>query len=253
MATRTRGGAARDGATPSDGAADGADPAARAGRPRRPRSDANGVDADGPPPHRPARAPAAVAAPPGAAAAATADEPATEAAAEPRPRRPTGPPPPPPRARRRPAARRAVTILPGSPYGRIVRKEIDFVGRRFSVETGKLAGQAGGSVSCSTGTRSSWPRPRCPSPPARGSTSSPSPWTTRSACTPAGKIPGGYPRRETRPRDEAVLMGRLDRPAHPAPVPQGDAQRRPGGDHHPVLRPGERSRHRWPSSAPRAP
>jgi polyribonucleotide nucleotidyltransferase len=32
----------------------------------------------------------------------------------------------------------------------------------------------------------------------------------------AGKIPGGYPRREGRPRDEAILMGRLtDRPIRP--------------------------------------
>src|SRR5947207_2167241 len=38
-----------------------------------------------------------------------------------------------------------VKSLPGSPYGRIVRKEIQFAGRPLIVETGKAPGRAHGS------------------------------------------------------------------------------------------------------------
>ncbi|MGH2353065.1 MAG: hypothetical protein ACRDJN_15760, partial [Chloroflexota bacterium] len=45
----------------------------------------------------------------------------------------------------------AVTSLPGVPYGRIVRKEIEFAGRQLIVETGKIAGQANGAVTLQYG------------------------------------------------------------------------------------------------------
>ena len=57
---------------------------------------------------------------------------------------------------------------------------------------------------------------------------------------------GQDPRRVSPARDAPAGRGRPDgaphRPPAPAPVPQGDAQRRAGGHHHPLLRSGERPR-----------
>ena len=56
---------------------------------------------------------------------------------------------------------------------------------------------------------------------ARASTSSRSPSTSRSACTPPGKIPGSFFRREGRPGEPAILTCRLtDRPLRPS-FPEG--------------------------------
>ena len=60
-------------------------------------------------------------------------------------------------------------------------------------------------------------RQRRRSTPARASTSSRSPSTSRRRCTPPGKIPGSFFRREGRPTDQAVLTCRLiDRPLRPS-------------------------------------
>ena len=66
-------------------------------------------------------------------------------------------------------------------------------------------------------------RPCCCPPPRRRSsrrstsTSSRSRWTSRSGCTPIGKIPGSFFRREGRPGTDAILTCRLiDRPLRPS-------------------------------------
>ena len=84
------------------------------------------------------------------------------------------------------------------------------------LETGKLAKQAGGSVTArlgdtvllSTATRSANPRP--------GATFLPLSVDIEERMTAAGKIPGGFLKREGRPSDRAILTSRLtDRPIRP--------------------------------------
>ena len=91
------------------------------------------------------------------------------------------------------------------------------VGERLIVlETGKLAKQAGGSVTArlgdtvilSTATRSQAPRP--------GATFLPLSVDIEERMSAAGKIPGGFIKREGRPSERAILTSRLtDRPLRP--------------------------------------
>jgi polyribonucleotide nucleotidyltransferase len=91
------------------------------------------------------------------------------------------------------------------------------VGERVIVlETGKLARQAGGSVTArlgatmvlSTATRSEAPRP--------GATFLPLSVDIEERMSSAGKIPGGFIKREGRPSERAILTSRLtDRPLRP--------------------------------------
>ena len=75
-------------------------------------------------------------------------------------------------------------------------------------------------------SRSATATPWCSAPPTvpiRGpaSTSSPSRWSSRSGCTPPGKIPGGFIKREARASEAATLAARLtDRPIRPL-FPEG--------------------------------
>src|SRR4028118_1192692 len=97
-----------------------------------------------------------------------------------------------------------------------MRLEIPVGDRSVVLETGKLAKQAGGSVTVqlgdtvllSTATRSSNPRP--------GATFLPLSVDIEERMTAAGKIPGGFLKREGRPSDRAILTSRLtDRPIRP--------------------------------------
>jgi polyribonucleotide nucleotidyltransferase len=91
------------------------------------------------------------------------------------------------------------------------------VGERVIVlETGKLARQAGGSITAklgdtmvlSTATRSEAPRP--------GATFLPLSVDIEERMSSAGKIPGGFIKREGRPSERAILTSRLtDRPLRP--------------------------------------
>src|SRR4028118_200866 len=97
-----------------------------------------------------------------------------------------------------------------------MRLEIPVGERSVVLETGKLAKQAGGSVTAqlgdtvllSTATRSANPRP--------GATFLPLSVDIEERMTAAGKIPGGFLKREGRPSDRAILTSRLtDRPIRP--------------------------------------
>jgi polyribonucleotide nucleotidyltransferase len=97
-----------------------------------------------------------------------------------------------------------------------MRLEIPVGDRSIVLETGKLAKQAGGSVTArlgdtvllSTATRSANPRP--------GATFLPLSVDIEERMTAAGKIPGGFLKREGRPSDRAILTSRLtDRPIRP--------------------------------------
>jgi polyribonucleotide nucleotidyltransferase len=97
-----------------------------------------------------------------------------------------------------------------------MRLEIPVGERSVVLETGKLAKQAGGSVTAqlgdtvllSTATRSANPRP--------GASFLPLSVDIEERMTAAGKIPGGFLKREGRPSDRAILTSRLtDRPIRP--------------------------------------
>ncbi|MGI8909745.1 MAG: polyribonucleotide nucleotidyltransferase [Rubrobacteraceae bacterium] len=97
-----------------------------------------------------------------------------------------------------------------------MRLEIPVGERSIMLETGKLARQAGGSVTVrlgdtmllSTVTRSASPRP--------GATFLPLSVDIEERMSAAGKIPGGFIKREGRPSEKAILTSRLtDRPLRP--------------------------------------
>ena len=97
-----------------------------------------------------------------------------------------------------------------------MRLEIPVGERSIVLETGKLARQAGGAVTAnlgdttilSTATRSKAPRP--------GATFLPLSVDIEERMSSAGKIPGGFIKREGRPSERAILTSRLtDRPLRP--------------------------------------
>ncbi|HSL01804.1 MAG TPA: polyribonucleotide nucleotidyltransferase [Rubrobacteraceae bacterium] len=97
-----------------------------------------------------------------------------------------------------------------------MRLEIPVGERSIVLETGKLAKQAGGAVTArlgdtmvlSTATRSGAPRP--------GATFLPLSVDIEERMSSAGKIPGGFLKREGRPSERAILTARLtDRPLRP--------------------------------------
>src|SRR5918992_594131 len=97
-----------------------------------------------------------------------------------------------------------------------MRLDIPVGERSIVLETGKLAKQAGGSVTAtlgdtiilSTATRSKAPRP--------GATFLPLSVDIEERMSAAGKIPGGFIKREGRPSERAILTARLtDRPLRP--------------------------------------
>ncbi len=115
----------------------------------------------------------------------------------------------------------AVKAQEGSPYGPIVRREFEFAGRPLIIETGKIANQANGAVTLQYGDTVVLATAVMSKTQREGIDFFPLTVDYEERQYAAGKIPGGYPRRETRPRDEAVLMGRLtDRPIRPL-FPQG--------------------------------
>src|SRR3972149_2682147 len=96
------------------------------------------------------------------------------------------------------------------------RDELLIAGRLLTIETGKLAGQAGGAVTVQYGdtvllaaaTASRQPRPDIDFLPLTVD------YEERMYA--AGKIPGGFYRREGRPSEAAILISRLtDRPLRP--------------------------------------
>jgi len=97
-----------------------------------------------------------------------------------------------------------------------MRLDIPVGERSIVLETGKLAKQAGGAVTVrlgdtmilSTATRSQAPRP--------GATFLPLSVDIEERMSSAGKIPGGFIKREGRPSERAILTSRLtDRPLRP--------------------------------------
>lgn len=98
----------------------------------------------------------------------------------------------------------------------ILKKEITVAGRVLSLETGRLANQAGGAVlvqygdTCVLVTATSSAQPR------EGIDFFPLTVDYEERLYSVGKIPGGFIKREGRPTEQAILSGRMiDRPIRP--------------------------------------
>ena len=94
--------------------------------------------------------------------------------------------------------------------------ECEVGGRRLVIETGKLAGQAGGAVTISYGDTVVLVTACVSSKPREGVDFLPLTIDYEEKMYAAGKIPGGFIRREGRPNESAILACRLvDRPLRP--------------------------------------
>ena len=108
------------------------------------------------------------------------------------------------------------------------RKEIEWGGRKLVLETGKIARQADGAVlgtyGDTVGARAPWSAAKTPKP---GIDFFPLTVNYQEKTFAAGKIPGGFFKREGRPSEKEILTSRLiDRPIRPLfhpKLPQRDA------------------------------
>ena len=92
----------------------------------------------------------------------------------------------------------------------------EVAGRTLTIETGKLAEQAGGAVTVRYGDTLILVTATASKEPRQGTDFFPLTVDYEQRHYASGKIPGGYPRREGRPSDDVILMCRLtDRPLRP--------------------------------------
>ncbi len=98
----------------------------------------------------------------------------------------------------------------------IYKKQIEFSGRPYSIETGRVAKQANGSVLVQYGETMVLATACAAEQPAPDQDFFPLQVEYRERAYAAGKIPGGFIKREGRPSDQEVLAARLiDRPIRP--------------------------------------
>ena len=126
----------------------------------------------------------------------------------------------------------------------VFRKEIDWGGRKLVLETGKVARQADGAVMATYGETTVLCTVVGAKTAKPGQDFFPLTVNYQEKAFAAGKIPGGFFKREGRPSEKETLVSRLiDRPIRPLFVqrlPQRDA----GHLHRAEPRHGERPRHR---------
>ena len=102
----------------------------------------------------------------------------------------------------------------------IQREEIEWAGRTLVLETGKMARQADGAVFASYGDTSVLATVVAAKEPKPGLDFLPLTVNYQEKYYAAGKIPGGYFKREGRPTEKETLVSRLiDRPIRPLFVP----------------------------------
>ncbi len=98
----------------------------------------------------------------------------------------------------------------------IVRKEIEYAGETLSIETGRVARQADGAVIVTLGETSVLAAVTFEKKPKPGFDFFPLTVHYQEKFYAAGKIPGGYLKREARPSEKETLTSRLiDRPIRP--------------------------------------
>ena len=133
----------------------------------------------------------------------------------------------------------------------VSRYSMELAGRTLTLETGRMAKQAGGAVLVTYGETVVLATATTSEEPREGIDFFPLQVEFEEKMYAAGKIPGGFIKREGRPTENAILTARLtDRPLRPA-LPEGLSQRRPGRPHRAVGRPGRTIRPSARSSAPR--
>src|SRR2546421_5485861 len=99
--------------------------------------------------------------------------------------------------------------------------EIDLHGSKVSIETGKVAKQANGSVVVRTGDSVVLATACAAEEPKPGASFFPLAVASREYTYAAGKFPGGFIKREARPSEKEILASRLiDRPIRPL-FPEG--------------------------------
>src|SRR5213076_3018971 len=99
---------------------------------------------------------------------------------------------------------------------RVYRAETDIGGRTLSLETGRLAGLAGGAVVVRYGDTVLLCTATASEQPREGIDFFPLTVEYEEKMYAAGKIPGGFVKREGRPTETAILTARLtDRPLRP--------------------------------------
>src|ERR671923_687257 len=98
----------------------------------------------------------------------------------------------------------------------IYRNEIDWAGRKLVLETGRIARQADGAVMCTYGDTIVLCTVVAAKAPKPGVDFFPLTVNYQEKSFAAGKIPGGFFKREGRPSEKEVLTSRLiDRPIRP--------------------------------------
>ena len=128
----------------------------------------------------------------------------------------------------------------------VYRKELMWGGRRLVLETGNVARQADGAVLATYGETTVLCTAVAKKQPKPGHDFFPLTVNYQEKTFAAGKIPGGFFKREGRPSEKEVLTSRLiDRPIRPL-FADGLPQRDPSRLHRAEPRSGERSRHRRP-------
>ncbi len=96
------------------------------------------------------------------------------------------------------------------------REELDWAGRKLILETGKIARQADGAVMASWGETTVLATVVSAKAPKPGQDFFPLPVNYQEKAFAAGRIPGGYFKREGRPSERETLVSRLiDRPIRP--------------------------------------
>ncbi len=124
----------------------------------------------------------------------------------------------------------------------IHREVIDWAGRKLVLETGKIARQADGAVLATYGETTVLATVVGLKSPKPGQDFFPLTVNYQEKAFAAGRIPGGYFKREGRPSEKETLVSRLiDRPIRP--LFPGLPQRHPGRRDRAGARSRERSRH----------
>ena len=102
----------------------------------------------------------------------------------------------------------------------IVRKEIDWDGRKLVLETGRMARQANGAVLATLGETAVLCAVTAERAPRPGLDFFPLTVHYQEKTYAAGRIPGGFFKRESRPSEKETLTSRLiDRPIRPLFAP----------------------------------
>ena len=126
----------------------------------------------------------------------------------------------------------------------IHRVELDWGGRQLTLETGRVARQADGAVFASYGDTTVLATVVAAKTPKEGIDFLPLTCNYQEKYYAAGRIPGGYFKREAPPDREGNAGFAADRPADPPAVRRRLALRHAGDRDRAVARPRERSRHR---------